>query len=258
MSLSTASCGASLFKEIHTMQTLQYVESYTALSERASEYLLTLIRSKPDAVICLATGATPLLTYHYLVEKIHQQQVDVSQLTFVKLDEWVDLPLTMPGTCETFLQQHIVQPLGLREDQLISFRSEEINETECERVTNLIARKGGLDLCVLGLGKNGHLGLNEPGESLQPACHISTLDAKTQQHEMLKTADRPVTRGITLGLKDILNAREVLLLVTGEGKQDAAKRFLTRKVNCLTPVSLMWLHNNFTCLFDKLTLEKHN
>ena len=85
------------------MQTLQQVENYTALSERASEYLLAVIRSKPNAVICLATGATPLLTYHYLVEKIHQQQVDVSQLTFVKLDEWVDLPLTMPGTCETFL-----------------------------------------------------------------------------------------------------------------------------------------------------------
>ncbi len=111
------------------MQTLQQVENYTALSERASEYLLAVIRSKPDAVICSsATGATPLLTYHYLVEKIHQQQVDISQLTFVKLDEWVDLPLTMPGTCETFLQQHIVQPLGLREDQLISFRSEEINQ----------------------------------------------------------------------------------------------------------------------------------
>ncbi len=68
------------------MQTLQQVENYTALSERASEYLLAVIRSKPNAVICLATGATPLLTYHYLVEKIHQQQVDVSQLTFVKLD----------------------------------------------------------------------------------------------------------------------------------------------------------------------------
>ncbi len=75
------------------MQTLQQVENYTALSERASEYLLAVIRSKPDAVICLATGATPLLTYHYLVEKIHQQQVDVSQLTFVKLDEWVDIAI---------------------------------------------------------------------------------------------------------------------------------------------------------------------
>lgn len=232
------------------MQTLQQVENYTALSERASEYLLAVIRSKLDAVICLATGATPLLTYHYLVEKIHQQQVDVSQLTFVKLDEWVDLPLTMPGTCETFLQQHIVQQLGLREDQLISFRSEEINETECERVTNLIARKGGLDLCVLGLGKNGHLGLNEPGESLQPACHISQLDARTQQHEMLKTTGRPVTRGITLGLKDILNAREVLLLVTGEGKQDATERFLTAKVSTAIPASFLWLHSNFICLIN--------
>ncbi len=212
-------------------QTLRQVENYTALSERASEYLLAVIRSKPDAVICLATGATPLLTYDYLVEKIHQQQVDISQLTFVKLDEWVDLPLTMPGTCETFLQQHIVQPLGLREDQLISFRSEEINETECERVTNLIARKGGLGFMRSGLGKNGHLGLNGPGESLQPACHISQLDARTQQHEMLKTTGCPVTGGITLGLKDILNAREVLLLVTGEGKQDATERFLPAEVH---------------------------
>ncbi|OKW92351.1 galactosamine-6-phosphate isomerase [Escherichia coli] len=214
MERGTASGGASLLKEFHPVQTLQQVENYTALSERASEYLLAVIRSKPDAVICLATGATPLLTYHYLVEKIHQQQVDVSQLTFVKLDEWVDLPLTMPGTCETFLQQHIVQPLGLREDQLISFRSEEINETECERVTNLIARKGGLDLCVLGLGKNGHLGLNEPGESLQPA------------------------------------SREVLLLVTGEGKQDATERFLTAKVSTAIPASFLWLHSNFICLIN--------
>ncbi|MCQ8205438.1 hypothetical protein NP569_24425, partial [Vibrio parahaemolyticus] len=88
MERGTASGGASLLKEFHPVQTLQQVENYTALSERASEYLLAVIRSKPDAVICLATGATPLLTYHYLVEKIHQQQVDVSQLTFVKLDEW--------------------------------------------------------------------------------------------------------------------------------------------------------------------------
>lgn len=94
----------------------------------------------------------------------------------MKLDEWVDLPLTMPGTCETFLQQHIVQPLGLREDQLISFRSEEINETECERVTNLIARKGGLDLCVLGLGKNGHLGLNEREKACnRPAISVNLM-----------------------------------------------------------------------------------
>lgn len=102
----------------------------------------------------------------------------------------------------------------------------------------------------VGLGKNGHLGLNEPGESLQPACHISQLDARTQQHEMLKTAGRPVTRGITLGLKDILNAREVLLLVTGEGKQDATDRFLTAKVSTAIPASFLWLHSNFICLIN--------
>lgn len=87
-------------------------------------------------------------------------------------------------------------------------------------------------------------------ESLQPACHISQLDARTQQHEMLKTAGRPVTRGITLGLKDILNAREVLLLVTGEGKQDATDRFLTAKVSTAIPASFLWLHSNFICLIN--------
>ena len=72
----------------------------------------------------------------------------------------------------------------------------------------------------------------------------------TQQHEMLKTAGHPVTRGITLGLKDILNAREVLLLVTGEGKQDATERFLTATVSTTIPASFLWLHNHFTCLID--------
>lgn len=92
----------------------------------------------------------------------------------------------------------------------------------------------------------------QAGESLQPACHISQLDARTQQHEMLKTAGRPVTRGITLGLKDILNTREVLLLVTGEGKQDATERFLTAKVSTAIPASFLWLHNHFTCVIDEM------
>ena len=154
------------------------------------------------------------------------------------------------GTCESFLQQHIVQPLGLRDDQLISFQSENIDEKECKRITDLIAQRGGLDLCLLGLGKNGHLGLNEPGGSLEPFCHISHLDAQTRRHEMLKTANHDVKSGITLGLKDILNAREVLLLVTGEGKQDATERFLTAKVSTAIPASFLWLHSNFICLIN--------
>lgn len=232
------------------MQNIQYCKSYDALSELASERLVEVITMKPDATICLATGATPELTYRLFVQKIQLRKTDISRVTFVKLDEWVGIPLQTPGTCESFLQQHIVQPLGLRPDQLLGFQSENIDEKECERVTDLIACRGGLDLCVLGIGKNGHLGLNEPGEALTPFCHISRLDEKTRQHDMLKTADLPVTQGITLGLKDIMKAKEVMLLIAGEGKQAAVEKYLTAALTTSIPASFLWLHDNTTCLLD--------
>lgn len=232
------------------MQCIQYCDHYDALSDRASERLIQVIQDKPDATICLATGATPELTYRFFVEKIQKNQFDIRNVTFVKLDEWVGIPLHTPGTCESFLQQHIVQPLGLRPEQLIGFQSENIDEKECERVTDLIAHRGGLDLCVLGIGKNGHLGLNEPGTALEPCCHISRLDDQTRHHDMLKTAGRPVTHGITLGLKEILNAKEILLLIAGDGKQAAVEKYLTATVTTAVPASFLWLHDNTTCLLD--------
>jgi len=232
------------------MHDIQRCDGYDALSHRASEHMITLIENKPDATLCLATGATPLHTYRYFVEKVRQRKTDINHVSLVKLDEWVGLPLPSRGTCETFLQQHIVQPLGLRDDQFISFQSENIDGKECERITQLIARRGGLDLCILGLGKNGHLGLNEPGDSLEPFCHISQLDAQTRQHEMLITANHNIKSGITLGLKDILNSKEVLLLIAGEGKEAAVAHYLTASVSTAIPASFLWLHNRVTCLMD--------
>lgn len=232
-----------------TDMTFQHVADYQALSEAASEQLLALIRRKPDAVMCLATGATPLLAYQLFVQKVKVQQVDVSQTTFVKLDEWVGLSPDTPGTCEAFLQQHIIRPLGIANDHFISFAPNESNTQECNRVVEQIALRGGLDLCLLGIGKNGHLGLNEPGDSLKPACHIAQLDERTRQHDMLKQAATPVYQGITLGLRDILAAKEVLLLAAGDGKQEAFAKFREGKVSTRLPASFLWLHPRVTCLF---------
>lgn len=89
------------------MQYIHYCDNYDVLSDRASEQLITLIQNKPDATICLATGGPPLLTYRYFVEKINQRNIDFNRVVFVKLDEWVGIPLNSPATCESFLQQHI-------------------------------------------------------------------------------------------------------------------------------------------------------
>ncbi|WP_434638560.1 galactosamine-6-phosphate isomerase [Klebsiella sp. I138] len=222
---------------------------YRALSESASDHLIALIHRKPDALICLATGATPLLTYQLFVEKVKSQKVDVSRVTFVELDEWVGLSPDNPATCNVFLQKHILQPLAITDERYISFASDRADEQECQRVVEHIARHGGLDLCLLGIGKNGHLGLNEPGDALVPSSHIALLDAGTRQHDMLKQASVPVDRGITLGLRDILAAKEILLLVAGDGKQQAFHAFREGKVTTQIPASFLWLHPRTICLF---------
>lgn len=225
--------------------------NYPTLCEAACDSMLELIRRKPNAALCLATGATPLLVYQQLVEKIKQQAVDVSHITFVKLDEWVGIPPDNPGSCESFLQRHIIQPLNIRNERFISFNPIMANERECDRIEDLITRQGGLDFCLLGLGKNGHLGLNEPDVALTPSCHIVQLDEQTRQHEMLKTAKQPITRGITLGLRNILAAKTVFLLVAGEGKQRAFTTFCEEKVTPALPASFLWLHSHATCFYDE-------
>jgi galactosamine-6-phosphate isomerase len=234
------------------MKDLAFVSfaDYRALSEAACARLLALVRRKPDAVICLATGATPLLTYQLFVQAVKAQRLDVSLLTFVKLDEWVGLPADAAGTCEAFLQEHILQPLDITDAQYIAFNGETADESECARIVEKIAHRGGLDLCLLGLGKNGHLGLNEPAAFLQPSCHIARLDSQTRQHDMIKHAGLPVEHGITLGLRDLLAAKEVLFLVAGDGKQRAFSAFCEGKVTTELPASLLWLHPDTTCLYD--------
>lgn len=229
--------------------TFQEHRDYHTLSEAASEQLLTLVQRKPDSVICLATGATSVLTYQLFVEKVKAQKTDISRVTFVKLDEWVGLSSDNPATCEVFMQQHIIKPLGIQAENVISFASDKADAQECQRVVAQIAQRGGLDLCLLGIGKNGHLGLNEPDETLEPACHITHLDERTQLHDMLKLAGKTVDQGITLGLRDILAAKEVLLLASGDGKQRAFSAFREGKVTTTLPASFLWLHPKTTCLY---------
>ncbi|MBV7404975.1 galactosamine-6-phosphate isomerase [Enterobacter sp. ENT03] len=228
----------------------EYCPDFQALSQAASDHLLKTISLNPQAVICLATGGTPQLTYPLFVDAVKKNNLDIRGVTFVKLDEWLGIPLENVGTCESFLRKHIVDPLGIDAEHFISFRSQHVTADECSRVATLITQKGGIDLCLLGLGKNGHLGLNEPGECLMPSCHITVLDEKTRHHDMLKNAAVPVEQGITLGLTDILSAKEVLLLVAGEGKQKAFAELQQRSVSCALPASFLWLHPRVRCLFD--------
>ena len=114
-----------------------------------------------------------------------------------------------------------------------------------------LAEAGPVDLCILGLGRNGHLGLNEPAESFDPFCHVATLAELSRGHPMLTETTTPVRQGLTLGLGDILRARRVLLLVSGAPKREPLGLLAARQVTPALPASFLWLHGDAICLCDR-------
>ncbi len=226
-------------------------EGYDALSRAMARMMADCVSQKPDALICLASGHSTLEAYRLFVQLVADESIDVSKMRVIKLDEWLGMPMDHPASCQTFLEQHVIRPLRIPADRCIAFDSSvEDPEAECRRVAGLLAEQGPIDLCLLGIGKNGHLGLNEPGELLQPFTHTVVLDERTQGHAMLKETDFLPTRGMTIGLADIMASRSVVLGITGSGKEAAYSRFMAGQITTMVPATFLWLHPRATCLVD--------
>jgi galactosamine-6-phosphate isomerase len=230
--------------------------SYEQLSSLCAKAMLDCIVQKPDAVICLATGHSPQEAYREFVQQVNTRQIDISRVTFVKLDEWIGVRLDDPVSSEVFLQREILQPLNVKPEQYISFQSDPPNAlTECSRVAAEIKKRGHIDLLILGMGQNGHIGLNEPNEELVTGIHLAELAASTRSHAMLANAVTiPLLMGISLGMEDIFAARRVVLLVTGAGKADALAAFDKGTITTRCPVTFLHLHPDLLGIFDRSSL----
>jgi galactosamine-6-phosphate isomerase len=147
------------------------------------------------------------------------------------------------------LQKHILRPLKVTQERYFPFnpRAQDLEE-ECLRIQAMVKEQGPIDLCIMGLGKNGHLGFNEPAIELQPHCHIAELTTESQQHSMILGSSIKPTQGITLGMQDILSSKRIILIVSGSGKDEAKKQLLSGEITCECPASLLWKHNNVDCL----------
>lgn len=223
------------------------------MSQRAAEWLIERLRAKPNALLCAASGSTPDRAYKLFAEHRHTEPALFSQLRLIKLDEWGGLPMNDPSTCETHLRRVLVEPLGL-EDRYISFDSAAPADEECERIADCLRRQWPIDVCVLGLGLNGHLGFNEPGDSPQPHAHVAKLSESSLKHAMLDQSGTRPSYGITLGMKDLVQSREILLLVSGAAKRAALRRLLRWEVSMQFPASLLHLHPNVTLLCDEAAM----
>ncbi|MBR4865778.1 MAG: 6-phosphogluconolactonase [Clostridia bacterium] len=225
-------------------------ENYESMSRLAARILCQTVGKNPRAVIVLATGHSPLFAYRYFVEKVKTAGTDLRGVTFVKLDEWMGLEPDDPATCEYFLRTELLEPLGIREEQFLHFDPAGDGEAECARFREAYRSLPPPDLVILGIGKNGHLGLNEPADSMAMGAHVIPLAEKTRTHEMLTHTVCPVTHGITMGIGDLFRGKEILLLADGAEKREALAAYLGDEITTRCPVTLLKLHPNCTTLVN--------
>jgi galactosamine-6-phosphate isomerase len=222
------------------------------MSQAAAAVFNEAITGSREPCVALATGYSPLGLYRNLVAS----QRAYHHLRVVKLDEWLGLPMDHPSTCEYYLQKEFLGPLGIRPEHYLAFESQPaVEDQECARISGRLANMPVIDLCVLGLGKNGHLGLNEPGARLYPDCHVISLEASSMQHKMLKKSGVTVTKGITLGMANILRSKKIILLVTGDGKQAAFDELKKARITTGLPASFLWLHPEVHILADRESVK---
>ena len=218
------------------------------MGEYAASIIIAEATRNPELLLCAATGSSPLPLYERLAREAQKDARLFREMRVIPLDEWVGLSAE-EGSCHAHLKKHVLAPLQITKDRYYSFDPAAKNlEEECGRIQNILESQGPIDICVLGLGRNGHLGFNEPADVLHPHCHIMDLASQTQQHIMVANSLSKPTKGLTLGMQDILASKRIVLLVSGKGKEEAILKLRSAEISSQCPASFLWLHNNVDCL----------
>ena len=241
----------------HRLFGLPIPNDYEAMSRAAADFMAAEIRAKPTALLCLAGGTSPSRAYELLATYQRTEPRLFDNVRLLKLDEWGDLPMDDPATCEVYLRQKLVGPLRIGPDRFTSWDSQASDPlAECRRMTHWLSDNGPIDLTILGVGANGHLGLNEPADELPSGPHLAELSEISKTHPMLGKAKCKAWRGYTLGVGDILKSRKILLVVSGAHKAEQMGRFFSQRISTRFPASLLWLHPALTILCDRAALSR--
>jgi glucosamine-6-phosphate deaminase len=231
------------------------VPDSAAGGELIAEAMADLLRHKPDALLGVATGSTPLPIYEALAAKVAAKEVDASRARVCQLDEYVGLPAGHPESYRSVVLREVVEPLGLDQDSFMGpDGSAEDVAAACVAYDRALAEAGGVDLQLLGIGTDGHIGFNEPCSSLASRTRIKTLTEQTRvdnarffDGDMEQVPHHVITQGIGT----ILEARHLVLLATGKAKADAVALAVEGPLSALVPASALQLHPHATVVVDE-------
>ena len=220
------------------------------LASRAATILLERIRDNPASVLGLPTGRTPIGMYARVVAECSRDYHCFTGVTTFNLDEYVGVPRESPGSYYSYMKQHLFDHVDIdaKNAHLPDGNASDLDE-ECLRYEASIIAAGGLDITFLGLGRNGHIGFNEPGTPFDARTRVVELTESTRAANAALFPDGQVpTRAITMGIGTILESREIVLLAAGAGKEDAVARLRSAVVSTEFPASALWQHGNVTVL----------
>ncbi|MBS4218763.1 glucosamine-6-phosphate deaminase [Bacillus sp. FJAT-49711] len=231
--------------------------------EKAADIALAQINKKLDSTLGFATGNTTVGFHKRLAENLLDKQVDISQFSTFNLDEYVGVSSQNPSSCYYRMNEQFFKPLKLRKEQIhfLNDLSEQENlQLRCTQFDKQIEESGGIDIQFLGIGLNGHIGFNEPGSPFGKTTHVVDIDLNTRESKIpvFGSLDNVPKQGVTMGIKSIMKARNIVLLAKGGSKANIIFQSLTGPVTQDIPASILQLHPNLVVILDKAAAQKIN
>lgn len=238
---------------------LLVVKNYEEMSLEAAKFMANLVNEKPEAVLGLATGGTPVGMYQDLIKMNKEGSVDFSKVTTVNLDEYIGLSGEHKKSYRFFMNDTLFNHINVNKvNTFVPNGLAENIEEECTSYDNKIVELGGIDLQLLGLGGNGHIAFNEPDSTLVVGTHLTglTQDTIDANARFFKSADEVPKTALTMGLGGIMQAKKILLIASGEGKADAVQAMMSGKITTDCPASMLQMHRDVTVIVDEAAAAK--
>ena len=228
---------------------------YGGLCELAAERIAALVQAKPSAVLGLATGSTPLGVYERLVQRCQNRELDFSQVTCFNLDEYYPMLPASPHSYHAFMYQHLFRHINCRRWSVPngSLGTPEQIAQRCRGYEAQIADAGGIDLQLLGIGRTGHIGFNEPGSLPDSRTRLVTLDPLTREDAAagFGSLEKVPFQAVSMGIDTILEAREIVVLANGPAKAEVVQVALEDKETARVPASWLQTHPNVRLYLDR-------
>ncbi len=232
-------------------------DTYKLMSKQAADAIAKMIQPVSEPLVCVASGDSPKGLYKEWKLQQEKNIINIHSWYFLGLDEWIGLSENDEGSCRYMLNRDIFYPLHIQQEKICCFDGNTKNtEAECNRIENYIQQHTAIDVAILGLGINGHVGLNEPGTSPLLYSHVSAIHPVTNKTgQKYFSKPQQLTQGITLGIATLMKAKHLILLVSGQKKASILKQVIEGDVSENIPASLLRSHPQFYIYADKDATE---